>query len=251
LLILVGVVLALSLRQSGPGDDALVQSGKPRQPEQKPPEPAPNPKKAETPPKGGVSEPKEVRLKFLKPLGAKETDAPFLMATIAPDARLTEHKAGDRVFLTDMKEFSVKGAWGNPTAYGKNGLVGDAQHSLIRVNGKTYPRGLGTPAPYTQYLRMCYALGKLGKSLHGGVALDDGKSPPWSIKKTTFVILGDGKVLWRSQGFSDQGIIEAFAVDVRGVAILELRVYTDYDGANASRAVWLDPYVIVGDGRSG
>jgi hypothetical protein len=29
------------------------------------------------------------------------------------------------------------------------------------------------------------------------------------------------------------------------VAVLELRVYTDYNGANNSRAVWLDPYVVV------
>ena len=29
-------------------------------------------------------------------------------------------------------------------------------------------------------------------------------------------------------------------VDVRDVAVLELRVYTDYNGANGSRAVWLE-----------
>ena len=40
-----------------------------------------------------------------------------------------------------------------------------------------------------------------------------------------------------------------FEVSVGGVSILELRVYTDYNGANGSRAVWLDPYLIAGDGQ--
>jgi serine/threonine-protein kinase len=184
----------------------------------------------------------------LEPKGPKEMDRVYLMPTIAPDAKLVGRKAGVKVFLSNLKEFSVKGDWGNPGAFAKNGHVGDPQNSFVRVNGKTYPKALGMPAPHVQFLRVCFALGKQGKTLHGSVALDDGKNPPWSIKNTTFVVIGDGMVLWRSQPIGEQGIIEPFTVDVRGVAVLELRVYTDYAGANASRAVWLDPYVTVADG---
>src|SRR5262249_49277836 len=132
--------------------------------------------------------------------------------------------------------------------FAKNGRVGDPKSpgAMIRVQGTEYPKGLGMHPPYTDYMRVCYALAGRGAALHGAVALDDGDDPPWGIKTTYFVVLGDGKVLWRSQGFKDRGVIETFKVDVRGVSVLELRVYTDYSGANGSRAVWLDPYLVVG-----
>jgi eukaryotic-like serine/threonine-protein kinase len=175
----------------------------------------------------------------------KETEGLFVMATIAPDAKLAKLRPGDKVFLSDLNEFAFKTTPLN-WKFAKEGRVGDprAPDSMIRVNGTTYPKGLGMHPPNTDYIRVCYALGKRAKSLHGSVALDDGDDPPWGIKTTTFVVIGDGKVLWRSQGIKDRGVIEPFKVDVRGVAVLELRVYTDYNGANGSRAVWLDPYVL-------
>jgi hypothetical protein len=99
--------------------------------------------------------------------------------------------------------------------------------------------------PVNDFTRVCYALAKRCKSFRGSVALDDGDHPPWRIQRTTFVAIGDGKVLWRSEGHSEKGVLEPFNVDVTGIAVLELRTYTDYDGANGSRAVWLDPYVVV------
>jgi hypothetical protein len=60
-------------------------------------------------------------------------------------------------------------------------------------------------------------------------------------------VFGDGKLLWRSQGIKDRGVIEPFKVDVRGLAVLELRVYVDPAGYPPSQAVWLDPYVVVGE----
>jgi hypothetical protein len=44
-----------------------------------------------------------------------------------------------------------------------------------------------------------------------------------------------------------RSVIEPFTVAVHDVAVLELRVYTEHNGANSSRAVWLDPYVVVGE----
>jgi hypothetical protein len=184
----------------------------------------------------------------LTPTGPKETDDLYLLPTIAPDRGLAEQKAGDKVFLSDLKEFAFKTT---PTnwPFAKQGRVGDPRNPAaeIRVNGDSYPHGLGMHPPNTDFIRVCYALGKRGSILRGSVALDDGDDPPWSIKTTFFVVIGDGKVLWRSQGIKDRGVVEPFKVDVRGVAVLELRVYTDYAGANGSRAVWLDPYVTVAE----
>jgi serine/threonine protein kinase len=188
-----------------------------------------------------------VSARALKPRGPKETDGAYQMPTIAPEKGLAQKQPGDKVFLSDLREFAFKTTPLN-WPFAKNGRVGDPKDpdQRIHVNGAEYPRGLGMHPPNTDYIRVCYALGRRGASLHGAVALDDGEDRPWQIQTTYFAVLGDGKVLWRSQGIKDRGVTEPFKVDVRGVSVLELRVYTDYNGANGSRAVWLDPYVVVG-----
>lgn len=205
----------------------------------KPPETAPPEKEPDNPAPAVV-------LRTLPPTGPKETEDVVVLPTIAPDAGLADLKSGDKAYLSDLREFAFRTT---PTnwKFAKNGKVGDPRNpdAGILVAGKPYGKGLGMHPPNTDFIRVCYALGKRGRWFAGAVALDDGDDPPWQIKTTTFVALGDGKVLWRSAGFKDRGIQEPFRVDVRGVAVLELRVHTDYNGANGSRAVWLDPYVIV------
>jgi hypothetical protein len=223
---------------------------RPKQPDDKAGE---GPKQGKKPdnPGGGPKKPVVKALDFpppLEPTGPKETDGLFLMPTIAPDARVSQLKSGDRVFLSDLKEFAFKTTPLN-WPFAKAGHTGDPKDpdSRIQVNGMSYPKGLGMHPPNTDYIRICYALGGRARSLHGAVALDDGDDPPWGLKTTTFVVIGDGQVLWRSQGIKDRGVIEPLEVDVRGIAVLELRVYTDYNGANGCRAAWLDPYVVAGD----
>jgi hypothetical protein len=181
----------------------------------------------------------------LEPKAPKETVDVRVMPNIAPDAKLAVLKGGDKVFLSDLKEFAVF-TTPNNWQFAKEGRSGDPMDadSRITVNGMAYPKGLGMHPPNMNFIRVCYALGKRAKSLHGGVALDDGK-PDWPIKTAFFVVIGDGRVLWRSEGIKDTGVIERFEVDVRGVAVLELRVYSDYEGANGCRAAWLDPYVVA------
>jgi hypothetical protein len=183
----------------------------------------------------------------LESRGPKETDDVLVMPAIAADEELARGKPGDKVFLSDMQEFALKAAppvW----SFAKQGRVADPQNLTrkILVKGSAYPRGLAMHPPFTDYLRVGYALAGRAASLYGAVALDDGEDGTWPIKTTTLVVLGDGKVLWRSQGIKDHGVIEPFTVNVRGVRVLELRVYTEENGANGSCAVWLDPYVVVG-----
>jgi hypothetical protein len=91
---------------------------------------------------------------------------------------------------------------------------------------------------------VCYALGKKARSLHGAVALADYKGF-WDPKYTRFVILADGEVCWRSKSIIERGVPEAFHLDVRGVDVLELRVYPDKTHNTGAHAVWLDPYVVL------
>jgi eukaryotic-like serine/threonine-protein kinase len=163
---------------------------------------------------------------------------------VAVDPQLALQAPGSKVFLSDLQEFATKGSpldW----KFAKNGRLGDPGNSVIEIRGKLYPKGLGTHPPFGTYTRVCYALGKKAAALHGAVALNDRKDI-WNPQPTRFVVLADGKVRWRSQTMNTRGLPEAFHLDVRGVDVLELRVYCERPTSTGSHAVWLDPYVVVG-----
>jgi hypothetical protein len=110
----------------------------------------------------------------------------------------------------------------------------------MRVKGTVSQKGLSMFPIQTAYTRVCYALGKKAGSLSGAVAFldkDGGVSP------VRFVVLGDGKVLWRSPVIRARGVVEKFSVDVAQVDTLELRVYVQRGDGSGSQAIWLDPYV--------
>src|SRR5262249_16725610 len=103
-----------------------------------------------------------------------------------------------KVFLSDLQEFDWKP--GPPGwSFGKNGELGSiwARDGRVLVNGAIAQKGLSMHPPDTGYTRICYALGRKATSLRGTAAIseDERHSPP---PPTRFVILGDGKVLWRS-----------------------------------------------------
>jgi hypothetical protein len=183
--------------------------------------------------------------KVLKPMSRHEQpDGPFLPFEV--DSALTRQAAGSKVFLSDMREFAVRGSpkdW----RFGKNGSLGHPQGLPVLFKGANYPKALGTHPAFDTYFRACYALGKKAKSLHGTVAIDDRKDF-YDPQPTRFVILTDNEVRWRSNVIRERGVGEPFALDVSGVEILELRVYCESPISNGSWAVWLDPYVTVEGG---
>jgi predicted Zn finger-like uncharacterized protein len=180
-----------------------------------------------------------------KPKGAgrqyEEAD-PSVLAPKDADPKLAP--AGKAVFLSDLAEFGAKGFpayW----AFGKNGKVGLTlkPEAKVVVNGKNWEKGLGTIPENGTYARVCYSLGGRASTLEGAVALsEDEKDRPRSA--TRWLVLGDGKVLWRSQAIAEFGVTEDFKIDVANVNVLELRAYTE--GPNhGCHAVWLDPRVMV------
>jgi hypothetical protein len=152
-------------------------------------------------------------------------------------------RAGDRVYLGDMHEFAWKpgpDGWN----FGKHGQLGSiwARGGRILVKGAVVESGLSMHPPVRGYTRVCYAVGRRAKALRGGAAISEdepGSRPP----PTRFVILGDGKVLWRSGSVHAWGVVEEFDVDVGAVDVLELRTYVE--GSNfGAHAAWVDPYVV-------
>lgn len=80
-----------------------------------------------------------------------------------------------------------------------------------------------------------YRLGGSWRTLSGSCGIgDDGYGP------VEFVIIGDGKELWRS-GEIKPGPAKAFSVPVAGVTLVELRTVLTPAGAGGAWGVWLEP----------
>jgi NPCBM/NEW2 domain-containing protein len=150
--------------------------------------------------------------------------------------------AKDKVFLSDLQEFAWKpgpGDW----RFGKNGELGSSwvPNGRILVNGAVPPKGLSMHPPIRGYTRVCYALNRTAKSVQGAVAMSEDErhsTPP----PTRFLVLGDGKLLWRSASIKGWPAPQPFHVDVSKVDVLELRTYVEM-GHFGAHAAWVDPYV--------
>jgi len=158
------------------------------------------------------------------------------------DPRLTA--GAGTVYLSDMQEFAWKPGpqgWG----FGKNGDLATIWNpgGKIVVNGKVPAKGLSMHPPGSGYTRVCYALGRRAKTLHGAAAISEDENVP--PHPTRFLVLGDGKVLWRSDSIREFGTVAEFAADVSAVDVLELRTYVEGGDNFGSHAVWLDPRLTV------
>jgi hypothetical protein len=196
-------------------------------------------------PAGGQQEPDLADALLDEPLAANEQPDPPAKSPFAVDPKLLEGKG--KVYLSDLKEFAFKPGWGG-WGFGKNGMTAATRgwgragtvDEPMRVKGTVAQKGLSMfPIP-TSSTRVCYALGKQARSLSGAVAFLDKDA---GVSPVRFVVLGDGKVLWRSPVIRDRGVVEKFAVDVAQVDTLELRVYVQRGDGSGSQAIWIDPYV--------
>jgi hypothetical protein len=88
--------------------------------------------------------------------------------------------------------------------------------------------------------RRRYALGKQARVFKSGVGFsDDPNGYRRQIDPAVFVVLGDGKELWRSKPIIQNGMSAECAVDVSNVAVLELRVLGG--GLRFAAPVWIEP----------
>jgi hypothetical protein len=169
-------------------------------------------------------------------------DTPYRIP-FAVDPKLADAKG--KVFLSDMQEFATKAG---PTgwSFAKGGKLGNSYvpGSTVKVEGKKYAKGLSMHPPWRDYQRACYALGKRAKTLSGAFALN-GDLGRAIASSTQLVVIGDGKVLWRSVPIQKTDIIKEFTIDVSEVDVLELRTLTENGLVTDAHAVVLDPYVTL------
>jgi regulation of enolase protein 1 (concanavalin A-like superfamily) len=181
----------------------------------------------------------------------------------------TDKKAAQPIYLASVKEVEYAG---HPTFRLAKGYTGAAPNTVITVNGKQYPKGLGMHPPPDGLAKVKYLLngtvitvngkqypkglgmhpppdglakvkyllnGKM-RTFSATVAINDSAEKNTSLLR--FRVLGDGKLLWESNPLDTKGRTQDCTVDVSGVKILELHVFCP-GPENWAHAVWLDPYV--------
>jgi hypothetical protein len=159
--------------------------------------------------------------------------------------------AGKEVrYLSDLAEFDVQVAEGRFAKKGDLGY-GAGNSFQIRVKEKQSPKGISMHPESNTHAGAKYRWGKTAGTFLALVALNDSAGapgrPPGDGKiptAVTFLVLGDGKVLWKSSPMDAAGEVQECRVDVAGVKVLELRV--DCPGTNVNaQAVWLEPRILL------
>ena len=158
-------------------------------------------------------------------------------------APVEEVKEGDltwkdgRAYLSDLKEFDVKpGPW----PFSKNGATGDNGQQSILVGGQRAAKGLSMHPPTNDFSRVRYRLGGKAAFFEVTAALDDSV---FLFGVVGFEVLGDGKLLWKSEPMRQKGMPQSCRVRVKGVDVLELRT-TVQGNQTGAHAVWVDPVLI-------
>jgi hypothetical protein len=177
-------------------------------------------------------------------IDAGKAPEPLATKPFPIDPILAQTNPGRTVFLSDLMEFATRPEKGKGHyPFSKDGLP-KGPKTPVKVKDMAYHKALYMHPVNGEFARTCYALGKKAKSLQGKVALNDTllKGKECAV---SFMILGDDKVLWKSEPFTKTGILQEFSIDVSGVDVLELRVVPAEWTAWGSDAVWLDPSVVA------
>src|SRR5262249_28619739 len=153
-------------------------------------------------------------------------------------------------YLSDMGEFDVLVA---EKRFGKKGNLGYGAGSSFKiiVMGKNSPNGLSMVPPSDAHCRARYRLGKAAHTFLARASLNDSAGapgrPPGEGKiptPVTFLVLGDGRILWKSNPVDTARKVQECKVDVTGIDVLELRVDCPGSSVNA-QPVWLEPRVLL------
>lgn len=141
------------------------------------------------------------------------------------------------MYLSDMTETGSSVGHG---VLGKNGSLGYGDPGAkITVNGWSPRKGLSMHGARRSSSFASYRLdGKYAWFTAGCAVADNAKSE----SPLTFLVLGDGQVLWQSKPVRTTSDVQSCTVNVQGVKELTVRVACPGEQV-AACSVWLDPYV--------
>lgn len=134
----------------------------------------------------------------------------------------------DRIRLADLDISTIDQEWGTPH---KDRSV---KNNPLRIGGERYRRGIGTHANSEWVIK----LNGTATRFKAKVGLDDEEPTPRASVR--FIVLGDGKQLFRSEVHKTGTKAQAIDVDVKGVQTLVLITDEAGDGIFADHANWVD-----------
>ena len=142
--------------------------------------------------------------------------------------RLWRVKRRPEVFLSDLLPEKV-------LTFGPKTVLDQG----VVVNGKPSPHGVWS-LPFAGsrgFVR--YNIAQQFERFRGAVAVNDSSRPEGPETPVVFRILGDGKVLWKSNPLPGRGDSQEFDVDVSNVSSMEIDATSGE--ARWSEAVWVEP----------
>src|SRR6266853_3854824 len=135
--------------------------------------------------------------------------------------------SAETVWLSSLDLSRMTCGWSVPKA--DLGVAGKP----ISIGGKQFTRGVGTHAE--SCLRV--DLGAKASRFFAQVGVDDSAGGQGSVE---FVVVGDGKVLWRSGLLTGGKAAIPVDMNVSGVRVLALRVVDGAEGSGFGHADWAE-----------
>ncbi|WP_220488271.1 endo-alpha-N-acetylgalactosaminidase family protein [Tessaracoccus sp. MC1756] len=147
---------------------------------------------------------------------------------------------GGQVYLSDMRERIVgtpTNGWGPVEWDLSNGEQGGGDGGPLKIDGVTYPKGIGMHAPASVTFNLegeCQAFSSF-------IGIDDVQTGRGTVQ---FVVIGDGEELFRSETLRhDSAVVEIKDLDITGVQELTLKAETTADGNGNDHADWAEARV--------
>ena len=144
-------------------------------------------------------------------------------------ALTTPRASAETIWLDDLNLGTASQGWGEPH---KNKSV---EGHTLTIGGKTFERGFGTHADST--LRVNLAGG--AQTFSASVGVDDEVNHN-KASSVEFLVIGDGKTLWRSGVMRADNAAKLCEVDLTGVKSLVLEVTDAEDDNSFDHADWAD-----------
>ncbi|HTL71993.1 MAG TPA: NPCBM/NEW2 domain-containing protein, partial [bacterium] len=144
-------------------------------------------------------------------------------------ALTTPRASAETIWLDDLNLATASQGWGEPH---KNKSV---EGHTLTIGGKVFERGFGTHADST--LRVNLAGGAQTFSASVGVDDEVNHNKAASVE---FLVIGDGKTLWRSGVMRADNAAKLCEVDLTGVKSLVLEVTDAEDDNSFDHADWAD-----------
>jgi hypothetical protein len=135
------------------------------------------------------------------------------------------------VYLSDLRWASALSGWGDVEIDTNNGERGSGDGTQMRINGKTYDKGLGVAVNSV----VVYDLDGKYERFFSEVGIDDYAGEAGSMR---FEVWADGKKIYDSSVMTGRMGAKALDVNVKGVRELKLITTDGADGGNSDHGNW-------------